>query len=89
MKTKSAADAVAVVRSGQRVFVQGSAATPQTLLAALFERRQELRKVELVSITTLGDLVWNEEELAGHFFLNSLFVSSNVRSLVNGPYGEY
>jgi len=89
MKTKSAADAVAVVRSGQRVFVQGSAATPQTLLAALFERRQELRKVELVSITTLGDLVWNEEELAGHFFLNSLFVSSNVRSLVNGPCGEY
>lgn len=86
---QSAEEAIATIRSHQRVFVQGSAATPQTLLRALFRRKQELKKVELVSISTLGDLMWNPEELGDSFFVNSLFVSRNVRDMVNGPNGEY
>jgi len=34
----TAAEAVAIVESGNRVFVHGSAATPLSLLAALFDR---------------------------------------------------
>jgi acyl-CoA hydrolase len=85
----SAQEAVSCIKSGQRVFVQGSAATPQTLLRALFERRNELRNVEIVSITTLGDIEWDPDVLGSSFFVNSLFVSSNVRRMVNGPAGDY
>ena len=52
----SASEAVGLVRSGQRVFIHGSAATPVTLLRALFQRAGELKNVELVSISTLGDI---------------------------------
>ncbi len=41
------------------VFVHGSAATPIQLLKALFKRNHELKNVELTSISTLGDGVFN------------------------------
>ena len=86
---RTAAEAVSVIQSGQRVFVQGSAATPLALLRALFQRAEELRDVELVTISTLGGERWDPATLTGHFFVNSLFVSPNVRDMVNGSGGEY
>lgn len=82
-------DAVQVIKSGQRVFVHGSAATPTHLLKALFSRNKELKEVELVSITTLGKEVFTRATMGDSFFLNSLFVSENVREIVNSKYGDY
>jgi acyl-CoA hydrolase len=81
--------ALKTIRSGDRVFVQGSAATPTVLLNALFQRKEEINNVELVSISTLGDIVFNQEVLGNSFFINSLFVSKNVRSVVNSEHGDY
>lgn len=89
MHYQSAEEAVKVVQSGQRVFIHGSAATPLALLEALFKRGPELRNVELVSITTLGDAAFNNPDFGRSFFMNSLFVSKNVRDLVNSPHGDY
>jgi acyl-CoA hydrolase len=86
---KNAAEAVQHVQSGQRVFVHGSAATPTTLLQALLARAGEIRGVELVAISTLGALDWDRPEVRQHFFLSSLFVSSNVRGWVDSPSGDY
>jgi acyl-CoA hydrolase len=86
---KSAAEAVKHVKSGQRVFVHGSAATPTSLLKALLDRAGEITKIELVAISTLGELEWNRPEIREHFFLNSLFVSANVREWVDGAGGDY
>lgn len=85
----SASEAVAVVKSGDRVFVHGSAATPITLVKALQQRHAELNEVELVSITTLGDLDLNNREYRDSFFFNSLFVSAETRSVANSCYGDY
>jgi acyl-CoA hydrolase len=54
---KSPAEVVGHVESGQRVFVHGSAATPNGLLNALLERAGEVTRVDLVAISTLGELV--------------------------------
>jgi acyl-CoA hydrolase len=89
MKYKTKEEAVQMIQSGDRVFVQGSAATPASLLAALFARKNELKNVELVSITTLGAVDFNKETLGDSFFVNSLFVSSNVREVVNQEQGDY
>ncbi|MBM4373787.1 MAG: acetyl-CoA hydrolase/transferase family protein [Deltaproteobacteria bacterium] len=83
------AEAIRSIASGQRVFVHGSAATPVSLVNALFDRAGELRDVELVSISTFGDLRWNRPEVLKSFFLNALFVSENVRAWVDGPRGDY
>jgi acyl-CoA hydrolase len=82
-------EAVRHVQSNQRVFVHGSAATPTSLVNALLDRAGEITKVELVCISTLGELDWNRPQVKEHFFLNALFVSANVREWVDGPDGDY
>ncbi len=89
VKYSTAENAVKEIKSGQRVFVHGSASTPMSLLRALFNRSKELKNVELVSITTLGDDLFNKPEFGDSFFMNSLFVSQNVREIVNGTNGDY
>lgn len=89
MKYTSASEAVSVVKSNDRVFLQGGAATPNILIKALFERKAELQKVELISITTMSKGLFNNDELAGSFFVNSLFVSDHVREMVNTGHGGY
>lgn len=84
----SAAEAVTHIHSGHRVFVHGSAATPVTLIKELFNRKSNLQNVELVSITLQG-IKFNPDEIKGHFFINSLFVSDAVRDAVNSDTGDY
>jgi acyl-CoA hydrolase len=85
----SAEQAVKLVKSGDRVFLHGSAATPVHTIKALQDRYQELKNVELVSITTLGDINFNDTKFRDSFYFNSLFVSQNSRAIVNSIYGDY
>src|SRR5678815_5154505 len=85
----SAEQAVQVIKTGDRVFIQGSAATPVHLVLALQQRHKELNKIELVSITNLGDIIFDKPEYRKSFFFNSLFVSANTRSVVNSDDGDY
>jgi acyl-CoA hydrolase len=89
MTSLSASDAVKKIKSGERVFIQGGAATPSVLLKALFARKQELQEVELVSITTLVEDLFTSDNIGNSFFVNSLFVSKNVREIINTKHGEY
>ncbi|MEP6950281.1 MAG: acetyl-CoA hydrolase/transferase C-terminal domain-containing protein [Ginsengibacter sp.] len=85
----SAEDAVKIIQSGNRVFIHGSAATPMHIVEALQKRHAELNNVELVSITTLGNINFNDARYKDSFFINSLFVSENSRSIVNSDHGDY
>ncbi|WP_162053104.1 acetyl-CoA hydrolase/transferase family protein [Pontibacter pamirensis] len=86
---KSAEEALSVIKSGDRVFLHGSAATPSYLIKKLAERAGELRDVELVSITTFGDMPVADPKFSDSFYINSLFVSANVREAVNSGRGDY
>jgi acyl-CoA hydrolase len=85
----SAQKAVSPIRSGERVFIHGSAATPVCLVRALQARHNELRDVELVSITIMGDIDFDNPLYRKSFFFNSLFVSPGTRSVVNSLDGDY
>ena len=50
---KSAEEAVKAIKSGTRIFVHGSAATPLHLLKALIKRRHEIETVEIVVLLLL------------------------------------
>lgn len=86
---QSADKALQSVNSNSRVFVHGSAATPIHLLKELFKRTSELKNVELISISTLGNDVFDETYFGESFFFNSLFVSQNIRDIVNSEHGDY
>jgi 4-hydroxybutyrate CoA-transferase len=85
----SAEEAVAVVKSGQRVFVHSVAAAPRRLLEALTARASELRVVEIVSIHTEGDAPYAAPEHAKSFRVNALFVGANVRPAVEEGRADY
>ena len=89
MKYTTAEEALRYVQTGDRVFIQGSAATPVHLVRALQARHRELHHVELVSITTMGDLDFNNPEFRESFFFNSLFVSASTRAVANSLNGDY
>lgn len=85
----TAEEAVQCINSGDRVFLHGSAATPVHLIHALLDRHAALRDVEIVSITTLGDVHFDDPAFSDSFFFNSLFVSGSTRSVVNSQHGDY
>jgi acyl-CoA hydrolase len=83
-----AEEAIKLIKSGDRVFLHGSAATPLHIVNTLIKHKSNYENVELVSITLQGvDL--NQADLEGHFYINSLFVSSSTREAVNSSRGDY
>ncbi len=70
----SGEEVVKVIKSFDRVFVHGGAATPHYLLRKMVERAEELRNVELISISTQGEALFAEKKCHESFRDNSLFV---------------
>ncbi|GGA94469.1 acetyl-CoA hydrolase/transferase family protein [Puia dinghuensis] len=85
----TAEEAVKAIKTGDRVFIHGSAATPVHLVKAMQARHKELHHVELVSITTMGDLEFDNPLWRESFFVNSLFVSPATRAVANSLDGDY
>jgi len=89
MKIVPLAEAVGVVSSGNRVFIQGAAMTPNLLIDALCERYEELDDIDLVSIHTDGEAKYLQEPYSKSFKLTTCFVGGNVRKGVNAGNGDY
>lgn len=89
MNYLSAAEAVQFVKENDRVFLHGSAATPIPLIHALLDRAGELKNVELTSISMYGAIDWRRPLVKESFYLNSLFVSDNIRDWVACEAGDY
>ena len=85
----SAAEALQIIQSGQRVFVHGSACTPVFMLQQLAEQAARLRDVELISISLYGDVTVDKPQYSPHFRFNSLFVSGSIRQAVNEGRADY
>jgi 4-hydroxybutyrate CoA-transferase len=81
--------AVSVINSGDRVFIQGVAAAPQVLIRAMTARAEELRDVEVVHLHTEGEAPYSAPEYAENFRVNAFFVGANVRQAVNEGRGDY
>jgi 4-hydroxybutyrate CoA-transferase len=79
----SAEEAVQHVRSGERVFLHGAAATPAILLDALVARAKTLENVEIVHMHADGPAPHVAEAMEGHLRHRALFIGANVREAVN------
>lgn len=89
LKINDIHEAVAHVKSGDHVFLQGAAMTPNELINALCDRYQELNDVQLLSIHTEGSAKYTQEPYNKSFRLSSCFVGPNVRKSVNTPSADY
>lgn len=88
-KYVSAEEAVKVVKSGDRVYVQAAAATPTVLTKALSDRHAELCNVEICHLHTEGEAPYANPELAESFHVNSFFIGANVRHTLKAGNGSY
>lgn len=88
-KYTTAEEALKCIKSGDRVFVHGSAATPHFLIKKLTERADELRNVEMVFISLLGKTEFAEDRYKDSFAINALFVSEPIRDCVNHGNGNF
>ncbi|MCS6925678.1 MAG: 4-hydroxybutyrate CoA-transferase [Candidatus Binatia bacterium] len=87
-KRMKAAEAVRLIKSGDRVFTSGNAATPRLLLRALVERAPELERVELLHLLLVGD-EFSAPGLERHLRHNAFFVGPGDRQAVNTGSADY
>lgn len=85
----TAAEAVAGIRSGERVYIHPGAAEPEALVRSLIARAADLRDVEIIHLLTLGDAGYAAPGMKGRFRHTAIFVGANVRDAVNTGRADY
>jgi acyl-CoA hydrolase len=88
-KITTAENAVELVRSGDRIWVQQGCGTPMTLLEALTHCAPRLQNVEICHMLTCGTPSYVRPEYEGHFRHNGLFLGGNVRQAVAEGRADY
>ena len=88
-KLVTAEEAVSVIKSGDRVYISGNAATPYVLMKALALKKDELENVELAHVLLMGEDPLSRPEMEGHFRHNSLFVGPADRKAINEGRADY
>ena len=84
----SADQAAKLIKSGDRVLIQGGAATPQALIKAMVARASELRGVEVVHLHTEGECGYTKPEFRESFHTNAFFIGGNIRKMI-GDTADY
>ena len=90
MKTMTAAQAVQLIQSGDRIYIQGSTSIPEVLSQALADRGHELKDVTIYAAFAVGrcDAPYCRPEYKDAFNVKSLFVANNVRRWLAEGYGS-
>ncbi|WP_298895910.1 acetyl-CoA hydrolase/transferase C-terminal domain-containing protein [uncultured Psychroserpens sp.] len=88
-KSVTAEEAVKVIKSNSRVYIQAAAAAPQTLIKAMTARYEELENVEICQLHTEGEAPYADPELSKSFHVNSFFIGKNVRHTLKAGNGSY
>ncbi len=88
-KVVSLDEAVSVVKSGDRIFISGNAATPTLLATGLAKRKDELTNVEVNHILVLGEDPLSKPGMEEHFRHNSLFVGAADREAIADGRSDY
>ncbi|MBK9293764.1 MAG: acetyl-CoA hydrolase/transferase family protein [Oligoflexia bacterium] len=81
--------AIEKIKSNQRVFIQGAAATPLPLVQELVNQAPRLKNVEIIHMHTEGPAPYAQPEMAKHFRVSNLFVGGNIRKQINFDSVDY
>ncbi|PKP13191.1 MAG: 4-hydroxybutyrate CoA-transferase [Bacteroidetes bacterium HGW-Bacteroidetes-3] len=88
-KAVSAAEAVKIIKSYDRIYIQAAAAAPQELINAMSARHEELRGVEVCHLHIEGEAPYADPKYKESFHVNSLFIGKNVRHTLTAGNGSY
>lgn len=88
-KSVSAEEALKIVKSNDKIYLQAAAAVPNVLVKALSARHEELRNVEICQLHTEGPAPYANPEFADSFHVNSFFIGRNIRHTLKAGNGSY
>jgi len=88
-KIRTAEQAIADVRRGDKIFIGSGAAEPQTLVKALIESAGRLADTRIMHIMTLGVAPYTEEKFTDQFRHNAFFIGANTRKAVSEGRADY
>ena len=90
MKYMTAVQAVQLIESGDRIYIQGSTSVPEVLSQALADRGDELQDITIYAAFAVGrcDAPYCKPEYKDVFNVKSLFVANNVRKWIAQGYGS-
>lgn len=88
-KIVSAAEAIAHIRPGDRVYIGSACGEPQELVRALAAHGDHLADTELIHVLTLGVAPYAQPRYAHNFRPNAFFIGSSVREAVNQARADY
>ncbi len=88
-KLVSAAEALKIVKSGDRVVIGHACGEPPALVAALVDRASELRNVEIVHMVAMGPAKYAQPGMESSFRHNALFVGGSTRKGVEEKRADY
>lgn len=88
-KLTTAEEALRVVKSEERVYIGGGCGEPVVLADHLVRRADELRDIEVIHILTAGPATYVAPGMEKSFHVNSLFIGSNVRSVVQAGQADF
>jgi 4-hydroxybutyrate CoA-transferase len=82
-------EAVKVIESGDRIYIQSGCAYPQRLVEAMTARAPELNDVEICHLMVFGEAPYMKPEMEGHFRHNGFFLGGNTRKHVNAGKADF
>lgn len=88
-KYTTAQEALKIIQNDDFIYLQGAAATPSYLVEKLVERAPELKNVTIGHILTEGNAPYADPKYRDSFFVNSFFLSKNVRHIIEAGNGTY
>ena len=85
----TAAEAIARILPGRRIFIGSGAAQPLGLVRALVNDSARFSDNDIVHILTLGPAPYVSPEMAGHFRHTAFFIGPNVREAVQSGRADF
>lgn len=88
-KCVTPAEAVSMIKSGDRVLLAHAAAEPPVLVRAMTENHEAYENVEITHMVSLGSGDYCKPEYAKNFRFNGAFISGNTRAAVSEARADY
>ncbi|MDR2455480.1 MAG: 4-hydroxybutyrate CoA-transferase [Deltaproteobacteria bacterium] len=85
----TAAEAVRLIKTGDRVSIANAAGEPSFVIDAMVENREEYRDVEITHMFPIGKCQFAQKGMERYFRLNSTFVGGPTRETVRSGHGDF
>ena len=85
----TAAQAIAMIRPGNDIFIGSACGQPQYLVEALVQHSAHIHDVRIMQLLTMGTAPYLQKEYLDKFKLNTFFVAEGVRDALAKGYVDY